>query len=214
MADLHIVNTLQGFTQVPRDRYVNTFNLVWLGTPPVPDIDHAATAGALAVVEQFYDSLAPQLSPVIGTNAVARAYRWQDSEPRVPLERFYQLPARQSAGLPEEVSFALGFRGAPPHTRNRRGRIYIGPLGTAWMTNATASAFSSFSQASVNSALAAAQGLGSALFSLDWGWCVSNRQGTSSVLIAEFSYDLSPDTQRRRGWTANQRTFQEVSWAF
>lgn len=213
MADLHVTNTMQAFTNLPEDRYVNTLNFTWIGAGEMPFDDPVAMQPVHTAVQTFFKNISDRLSPCIIGTATTRLYRWSDNEPRVPLVSSYTLNTRSNAGTLEEVAFVLGFRGAPPHTRNRRGRIYIGPIAQVMIDTATAVKFSNIASTLTNDVVAEAQTMGDTLFDLGYQWVVSNRNGSTSVPIAEFTWDYSPDTQRRRGYKPTQRFTQLVNWA-
>jgi len=68
-------------------------------------------------------------------HARARVYRLNDAEPRIPIhDETYDLGANGGDGLPSEVALVMSFKAAPvsgENPRNRRNRIYFGPLREA-----------------------------------------------------------------------------------
>jgi hypothetical protein len=125
---------MQGATNLPEDRFVNTFHF----TDTTAGLSNADRANLIdAQLQKFYEN-----APVGGTHSIGqyisefvlraaeiRYYELADPEPRVPEIRPLTLPAAFAAlGLPEELAVVLSLNGAPPVTGRRRGRLFLGPL--------------------------------------------------------------------------------------
>lgn len=115
---------------VPEDVSVNTWAFdTGAGGVSVPSIS-AIISGLVG----FYDEVDEIYSEIIGSDYQIKLYDIDEPEPRTPLSVVETAwPDAGSNPLPEEVACCLSFRGlyasgSPP--ARRRGRVYIGPLGT------------------------------------------------------------------------------------
>lgn len=123
----------QGATNLPEDRFVNTFHAEWFGT--LTTYDQAAIVWA-ADVASFYltagsngRSIAQLMSPFISTFEVL-TYDMDvaegEREPTV-FPQTWTDPGGANT-MPEEVAVCVTLHGAEPITPRRRGRLFIGPL--------------------------------------------------------------------------------------
>lgn len=122
----------QGFSGLPEDQYVNT--LAFESNSMAPTEGEVTTM--IEAVQALFNGLEGIMSDEIAAGPLLKIYNIDNPEPRVPLVEA-ELDVSPSAGtvpLPAEVAICLSFRGGlvsgAPAGR-RRGRIYVGPLGTA-----------------------------------------------------------------------------------
>lgn len=195
------------FTNVARDVAVNTFHF------SAPD-NTAALAGAVAgKVIQFYtqagvvdgDKIGGFLSPVVKRTAGAlevKVYDMSQPKPRVPVAiTTGTVPmALNGDALPLEIAVCASYKSAYTagiSNARLRGRIYLGPLNAAAITNGTSSTFpavsSRFITAISNSCKILSQDSGNGI-----RWAVYSRVGTMLNTIDSGWIDNEPDTQRRR----------------
>jgi hypothetical protein len=122
----------QGPSGLPEDRVVNVFHFTsFLNYETfAPTVENAVAA--------FYNlgsspvPLGAYLSVWVSRNAQVLTYNLADAKPREPRVLPVTLPSSLAGGgLPEEVACCLSLLGAPPVTRRRRGRVFIGPLSSA-----------------------------------------------------------------------------------
>lgn len=203
--------TFQGATNVPKDRFINTFHF--------DSTEGSLTAAATAIGPQlgtFYGSVAypnptgmgAYLSQFVLRPFKIRYYDMAQAEPRVPYEQSFSLgtyPAGATFDLPEEVAACLSFHGAPPITARRRGRIFLGPLNGFILNDATttlpARVDSSFRTGACTAMLA--------LANADLGWSVYSQTTDTLVPVTGGWADDAFDTQRRRGPAPSARS----TWA-
>lgn len=198
----------QGGTGIPEDRFINTWHF-----------DAATYNGTLTdSIEQkltnFYTAVnTPQTVPVgyylsefVSRNVEIRMYNLDDPEPRVPTFGGFVLAAAPAGeNLPEEVAVVVSLEAPPPITRNRRGRLYIGPLNANCLTDATG-ATPTRPNADMRNVLAAAATRVLNENVEPGGWVIwSPTTGTSAPVASGF-IDNAFDTQRRRGPDATTRT--------
>lgn len=192
----------QGYTNVPQDLFTNT--LYFYSDDTLTPA--AAAAQSQALVQSFYSDAfqGNMLSPVVAnTGHFVLWYNMGDAEPRVPiLTAPLTVPSRGTGnGLPEEVAVVMSFQGAKvsgSDQKNRRGRIYLGPLSVAAITQATSSTFASSSSTFRSNIRTAARTylLGEAN---GVEWSVWSPTTFSSTPVTDGWIDFPLDTQRRRG---------------
>lgn len=140
-----------------------------------------------------------------------RNYNPLDEKPRVPTIYGVTLPAVTSATtdntIPGDVAMCLSFHGAPPVTRRKRGRVYLGGVTAKWMATPSSTAYPSFIT-TLNGPTQAAIAAATALQASTVGWCVYSRVGGTYAPVVGGYVDSEPDTQRRRGNKAPSR----VTW--
>lgn len=206
VANIRAMCVFQGGSNLSEDRYVNTFHFL---SPQDYATDSPLIAQALDdfwSVTVINDPLGAFLSPYVSRDYEIRTYDMSDATPRVPAIFEHTLPPVHTGGalgsVPEEVAHCLSYHTIPPITARRRGRIYIGPLCSAAVSNATTS-----NPTRVNSSLRnAANGAAVNLVDEGLGWAVySPTADTYGVIVAGWSDDAF-DTQRRRGAGATSKT--------
>lgn len=135
MATCRVQTVLQGASNLPEDRFINTFHFHIPGAPGIiPFDDYSDTC--LDAVSQFWlnvapnDALGSRISPFVKRAATLSAYNLELPEgEREPKTIGITLGAAAAdSGMPEEVAICLTMHGAPPVTPRRRGRLFIGPI--------------------------------------------------------------------------------------
>jgi hypothetical protein len=187
-------------TMVQADAAVNTWSC-----EAISDAEAQNFAGAL---QTFYQSCRPLFSSLVAQNGHRiKIYDRSDPPPRVPRRDFtFNFTAAMTASpLPTEVSKCLSFQGVPESgvsQARKRGRIYLGPLGGAWVTTQGRAAGANITTM-VNAAdvlLAASDA------SANWTWTVYSATTGDSFPVSNGWVDDEFDTQRRRGRPATTRT--------
>lgn len=208
MTDIRAQVVLQGGTNIPEDRFINVFHF---NAPGSLSLEAPGIADALA---SFYGATGTPgagngagiyLSQFVLRPFTIRLYDLADPEPRVPIVRSYTLPTYPSStngDLPEEVAIVLSLRGAPPVTRSRRGRVYIGPLNANVRDDAT-TAVPTRPSGAVQTSLATYAG---ALLTARPDWCIWSPTTSIMVPVVGGHIDNAFDTQRRRGPVTTART--------
>ena len=211
MAIIRANAVFQGPSGLPEDQFINTFHFDSSGTPYEDD----APLAAAALIE-FYTAITTPtaaavdwfLSNTLLPQAEIVTYNLDDPEPRIPTSFPFTIdpePKSTDRNYPEEVAVCLSFRGAPPITARRRGRVYIGPLSTrAAETGLTTPSrpSPSFRNVLAESAvrLLASGGTGPA-------WVIRSLTPTPNTVLVQGGWvDNAWDTQRRRGLDATTRT--------
>jgi hypothetical protein len=199
--------TFQGGTNLPEDRFVNTF---WFNHADYVSADYAANVVA-PVLDNLYmttyagNTIGSYLSPFVSRAAQIRFYNMADAEPRQPQVRLFTLPASIASGsgaLPEECAICCTFHGDPPITPSRRGRVYIGPLSSFAFGIASTTVPTRVDANFRASAVLAFKALADA----NVGWVVhSPKHGTNTIVRAGY-IDNAADIQRRRGPENTART--------
>lgn len=186
----------------PANYVTNSF--AFTGTDPVPVLGGITTA-----LKDFYDDItASFLSNDIAQNGhEIKYYDLPGPVPNYPIEEDVWNLAADPSGpqLPQEVALCLSFQGArtPGFPQNRRrGRVYIGPLGTGANTNGRPT--SGF----VTQLATAAATLKANIIALagDTVWSVWSTVDQAGVPIDNGWVDNVWDTQRRRGLVETSRT--------
>lgn len=168
----------------------------------------ADTAATETAIIKFYDAIKPHLSNHLAQNG--HELIWSalpGTPPNYPFRtRVWNLASNPSAtGLPTEVAMVLSFQGVKaagfPQGR-RRGRIFIGPLGsgvngTDGRPTPTARTAIANAAATLKTDLAAPGGQ---------HWAVWSSVDGQSVEIDNGWVDNAFDTQRRRGVQVTART--------
>jgi hypothetical protein len=202
-----------GPSNLAEDHVVNTFHFWKAGAAEVGD-----PLSAAAAVTDFYNGLGTganlqnskigsYLSAWVQRSAELRVYNMADEKPRVPTIVPITLPAVAGAGgLPEEVALTVTLKGNPPDTARRRGRIYVGPLITGAMLDATASIPARPAAIFITDLVKAASRLTTAT-ALALRWSIRSSMPEENYVVINGGYiDNAFDTQRRRGPDPSLRT--------
>jgi hypothetical protein len=194
----------------PSGAMVNTFHFFDTATLTYPThADNVNTA-----LTNFYNgggaaSIGALMAGWVSRSVEVRTYNPLDSPPRVPRIYTFTLPATATGAsnwsTPADVALCMSFHAAPPITRRKRGRVYIGGAQASWFvagstttlpTLATGAATITFACNLAATTLAAAA----------VGWSVYSRVSNAYFPVVGGHVDSEPDTQRRRGNTTTTRT--------
>ena len=202
MALIRIQHSLLDKTGLAKDRYVNT--IYALDKSVLPSV-HSGLADAF---HAFFHALAGYLSPqVSGTGAEVRMYDMHDAKPRIPIyQHTYagEATSGQTAALPAEVALCLTFHGmpvaSPVKPQSWRGRIYVGPLASSALSDASEPNLQSRPKAAFASAVnAAAVAMSTAIDTADATWVIFSERQLFAYPVVNVSTDDAWDTQRSRG---------------
>lgn len=197
---------LQGSSLLPEDRYVNVFHFVRLD-----DLESAAAAVHLSF-EDLYGEIGDMIGGQVLSAAEVRYYDLGDPEPRVPIVMSMTIPTNaEQSFLPSEAAIVVSFRGEPPHTARRRGRVYIGPLNNSVVVETVGSRGSPpprIGQDVINRLVTAFS-----LFNTQQpGWRIrSTVPSENFVPVTNGWVDNAFDTQRRRGEAPTSRTIWDTT---
>jgi hypothetical protein len=204
MSDWRAQVTLRTVDALPANFITNTWSF---GSTTVGD--HTAVTTAL---KDFYDDIpAASISSAVAQNGhTVQFYVLPGVQPNYPFAEttFNLASAPSGTPLPSEVAVCLSFQGTRqagfPQAR-RRGRIYLGPLGSGIVTAGRPSPTLRTNMA--NAALtfkAAIEAITGGIF-----WAVWSTADQLAVPVDNGWIDDAFDTQRRRGVEVTSRT----TWA-
>lgn len=182
-----------GKSGLPEDVYVNTFAFRNEQGPDIP----SPVGPIVNMLSAFYGFLLPFLSGVTTRwdQATVRVYDLGQEPPRYPVEEELGLAVGTGTNaLPEEVALVLSLY-SERNLPRRRGRIYIGPLGTNVMTTSTSMVFPSDNVR--NAMLDAAANMIQSTENATWG--VVSARDQAFYPFTNAWVDDAFDTQRRRG---------------
>jgi hypothetical protein len=203
MAKITAQAVFSGPSLLPEDKFVNTFHF-----SNADDYAVHAVAVDLAI-EAFYTTIGSELAKALLRAYEVKTYNLADEMPRVPLVFPGTLPANGLTDvLPSEVAVCLSYTAGPPVTKNRRGRIFIGPLG-ANASVATAGQFPIVAPTLITKLKSAATTLAADNAA---SWAIMSRVLNKVPRDEPVFYDIGGgwvddafDTQRRRGIKAQGR---------
>lgn len=115
-------------TLIPEDLVVNTWHFITPGS--VAD----AAADLTVNIDAFYTSIGSLLASSLTGTGTIKYYDMEDPEPRSPVATGSVVFTTANNSLPGEVALVLSFQGplvSGANQSRRRGRLFIGPLGTA-----------------------------------------------------------------------------------
>lgn len=134
--NIKIQAILHAGSGLAEDDSVNTF---YFGSDTIGTTRQAVADAAFAKLSTAFDLLPTYLAPEVSNTQDFKAYDMNDPSPRVPFRTGTNgLAARAATGLPAEVACCLSFKAAivsGDNPRRRKGRVFIGPLGTTAMTS-------------------------------------------------------------------------------
>lgn len=201
-------------TNLPRDVAVNTFAMDVAGDPglglatALVDFYNADTGGRSA-------SIASWLSPVIDRSSDACSIEFYalnlasgETGPPTGIQQFTLGPTTADAGLPQECAVCLSyFNNETPAVplKRRRGRIWMGPLVGAVLSNLDGGLPSVANQFAEDLAIAARE-LKSDLNDIGATWSVWSRSDAALYEITDGWVDNEFDTMRSRQVDATFRT--------
>lgn len=157
-------------------------------------------------IEDAYNAMRLSLAAPLAQNGhEIQFYKLSDPPPRVPtFERTWDFESTiPSNGLPSEVALVLSFqaeRVSGLSQARRRGRIYLGPIGSNQNVLGRPN----------NDVIGRAVDFGESLLSAsglaDWTWVVYSEVNQGAAPVTNGWVDDSWDTQRRRGIQSTSRT--------
>ena len=207
------------FTGLPEDVVVNTWHFNHDISVPTEG-DFANFRDNLAV---FYQTIyhqaglgyAPWLRPFLNT---LKIYNLEDPEPRPTVydaAMALTLGTAPTTGtVPPEVAVCLSYQAVAmagvPQAR-RRGRVFLGGLGTQAIFQGTVSSFPQVPSSQRTTIANAAIALGTSMAADNWVWVVYSRVLGSTANVSNGWIDDEIDTQRRRGRGATTRTLWDAT---
>jgi hypothetical protein len=200
----------------PEDVIINTFHFLTTGAVLPQDLTDIGL-----MVARFYNDSRPgspgTLASVmtsghmaVGTVHEARVFNMSLPAPRSPVaSTFFELAGLNDLGaLPAEVACVLSYKaapfGEPAPERQRRGRLYFGPLNTGWLGNAAGGDARPFVNRT-NYLRWAGRGLLEDKIG-NPTWSVYSRVTGIARPVTSLSTDDAFDSQRRRGAAPTART--------
>jgi hypothetical protein len=200
----------QGASQLPEDRFINTFHFRHVDGSP--GIDSADLAEIDARLTAFYNTPGPSgnsiskylSGEIVKTSEAAqfRSYDLGEAHPREPhITTWTPAATADAARLPTEVAICGSFYGSRNIPR-QRGRVYIGPLALGALDQSTGRPHSAARVAIAESL----EYLAESGTLLDWVAYSTVNPAGSSVSVTDGWVDNAFDTQRRRGIEATART--------
>ena len=134
-----------------------------------------------------------------------RAYNMDEPEPRAPVGEYVEnLGSYPVSTGPREIALCLSFRGDPPVTPRRRGRIFL-PVYASSFTAGTPRPNDAIRTQALKMADSFA-GLGG----LNVDWVINSAGGQARVAVKHAWVDDEWDVQRRRGFRSTTRTEKDV----
>lgn len=203
---------LPATTGLPSDVFINTFHFVTAVNNSIIGAEIALrlatfyNTNTVSTGNSVDDYLGNIIDRGVGA-ALVKLYDEADNNLPPYYEDSFTLGAAIAAtDLPWEVAMCLSFKNTSTTSypeRNRRGRIYLGPLTTSAQTESGGSVRPS--SAFGDTALASAARLHDA-DDADAGWVVWSKTLGLSFPVEVGWWDNAFDTQRRRGEAATART--------
>lgn len=198
----------QGATNLPEDRFINTFHFEWFGS--TADYDEAKVIAG-GSVESFYllsndngRSLRQLMSPfIVGLTINVYDLSVPEGEREPWVQESVWTDSTVTANMPEECAVCLTLVGVPPITPRRRGRLFFGPLVSdsdviVYGNDDTPTRVNISTSQSVGVTLS--QAAETLRTTTDQTWCIrSVTPSENFVPIAGGWIDNAFDTQRRRG---------------
>lgn len=203
--------TIPAVTAVNEDSITNTFHF---------QVDPGGVEGALSALDTaliaFYNDATNGVGKHISgfqsraANACSiKWYRLADAKPRVPVRTtlFTLVAPTGTTPLPRENAIVLSMSAqvvSGLNQKRRRGRVYIGPITTNALTEASGDMRVS---ASVRTGIAGrASALKAAALAANSPWSIYSTANASPSAVAQGYVDDAIDTQRRRGTRAVARS--------
>jgi hypothetical protein len=215
---LRVQAIFQGGSNLPQDKYVNTWHF---RKPATVDF---ATAAPLASdrVSRFYTVAATPSTSAVGawfSGSVNRNFELRtydlaiEANTRVPVIRSGVLPSVLTGSwlaLPTEVALCMSFKGVGAFNPRTSGRLYLGPLHTGALNTIGGQVVNDANfRDSIMNAAARVVTETEALHA-DWDWVVYSRMNDLAVRIATVWVDNTFDTMRKRGPKATSRVSVSV----
>lgn len=206
------------FTALPEDVVVNTWHFAFIvGDPAEGDYGNLRDNLATFYSTVYSDVAAVRWAPWVTTAAnTIQVYNMADPSPRPPLYEASMAitgatPPSTSTTTPE-TAICLSYQAEPsagvPQAR-RRGRIFLGGMGTAIQAGSGVT-FPSIAAGVRTLICNAAEALATSMFADGWQWVVHSRTVAGDAAVTNGWVDDEPDTQRRRGRDPAIRTLWSV----
>jgi hypothetical protein len=198
------------FTNLPGDVVTNTWHFDPASPAPLETIADLLTPRLGTLYSAIYTSTKPMGPYMLPNLAEVHWYDLSAPPPRAP----YIVPMVNTitigaGALPTEVACVLSFQADQvsgiPQAR-RRGRIFLGALGTSWMTGGTGAAFPVFTPAHLTGIATALETFHANVQVDGADWTVWSPTDGSASQVTNGWIDNSPDTQRRRSVDPTART--------
>lgn len=197
---------------IPEDKVVHTFH--WRLEA---NNQAAALTAIVSRLTTFYTAVQAPGTAALRTflggtvdqpNCRIKSYRMDEAKPRTPVQDVaFNMGAATTTSLPREVAACLSYQGAKVSgvaQRNRRGRLYFGPLATiATTTSATDDARL---DSTLRNALAGAATALAGANSLDLEWVVYSPTTDATTVVTDGWVDDAVDIVRSRGRASSNRT--------
>lgn len=210
MGFMRVQVSLDRDSGLPEDVVQNVFHIL----TPVP-IAGPISEDVFDVIQLFYEQIDTYLAKTLSGAIHYKSYNLDDPTPRAPVaSRDDTITPGTVDPLPAELAACLSYRAdyesGEPNAR-RRGRIYVGPLGS---NSATASPTGDVWLASTFVTLLAQAGadLRDAINSIPSSWCVYSPTTDATESLGNSFFDVvtgwvdnAYDVQRRRGSDATTR---------
>jgi hypothetical protein len=193
----------QGGTNVPEDRFVNTFHFDSTATTLQLGADLIHVPLTAWWNGPVGDNLGKAMPAFVSRTVDVRYYDMGQAEPRVPYQKAITLGTPIAAmALPEEVAVCATFHGVPPITPSRRGRVFLGPLSAYASDSGTATTPIRVIGAYRTLACNAMKQLADA----NVGWSVYSPKNLTLTEVTGGYCDNAFDTIRKRGMKTSART--------
>lgn len=195
---------------IVKDAITNTFHFIDFVPQPLVDLANAVSP----LLDAFYTSIYTTSSTAANYMAWGLTrinwYDLSEPTPRVPYTVATPISVTAVATtIPSEVSVVASFQAARapgiPQSR-RRGRIYLGGLGPAWMDNSAVGTSPYVANGRLATVANAMDTLNTAVAATSARWAVWSPTDQAAYLVTNGWCENAPDTQRRRGVVSTVRT--------
>ncbi len=178
---------------MPEDRFVNTFYYS-SSSSLVADADALETKFNLLLQTAFFDN---RISALVVSYQI-KVYDFADPEPRVPEVRDLTWIPNVTGPGPAEVAVCLSYYSGQNLPR-KRGRVYLGPIGYAFMQAGTTGRILAATTTDVIEVASVLKGTAART------WMQRSQTTGELSEITNVWVDNAWDTQRRRGIAADLR---------
>jgi hypothetical protein len=204
--------TFEGTNTTPRDRIVHTYcfkRKAALGSVGLEDMGSIADELQRRLREFYVDPVAPSaervinfIPPMFRQVVTLRVYNLEQPPERLAHERPINTTGAGTTGnpLPRDVALCMSFF-SHRNLKRRRGRIYLGPLTTGTLDPQTGRPV----QHVITAINAAAQRLANEGAGDNCDWAILSPTDADAKPVTAGWCDNEWDTQRSRGFSANNR---------
>lgn len=210
--------TFPYFTALPEDVIVNTWHFTWLiGDPAEGDFANLNANLGTFYSTVYSDAGAVRFAPWVDfVNNTLQVYNLEDAEPRPAIYEagmaLTGVGSLTTSTVTPETAICLSYQADAaagiPQAR-RRGRVFLGGLGTAIQAGSGVT-FPGVASANRTLIAGAADTFAGASGTDGWIWVVHSRTVAGDSVVTNGWVDDEPDTQRRRGREATVRTLWSV----